>query len=122
VPLLFLLSQQPNSFYGLETIDKFFFFLKIVLFFAFCALISTRFILKPQAITTPLYHQQERFFLGTFLFSLALILYCKEQYGVPSCGPWLIKPEKSTFGSMLHGRFWSASSNAISSLIWRDCL
>jgi tellurite resistance protein TehA-like permease len=92
-----LLSQQPNSFRGLETIGKTFFILDVVLFLSFCALICTRFIFNPQAFTTSLHHQHESFFFGAFWVSVALILYCIEQYGVPSCGPWLVKTMEVCF-------------------------
>lgn len=92
-----LLSQQPNTFHGLETIGKIFFLLDVVLFLVFSALISTRFILKPEAFRTSLHHQHESFFFGAFWVSLALILYCIQQYGVPSCGPWLVKTMEVCF-------------------------
>lgn len=86
-----LLSQQPYTFRGLETIGKIFFILDLVLFVAFCGLIATRFALKPSALSHSLHHPHESFFFGTFWVSIALILYCVQQYGVPACGPWLVK-------------------------------
>jgi tellurite resistance protein TehA-like permease len=38
-----------------------------------------------------LHHPHESFFFGSFFVSIALIIYCMEQYGVPSSGPWLTK-------------------------------
>lgn len=86
-----LLSQQPFTFRGLQTIGKIFFILDLVLFVLFCCLITTRFILKPGSLSRSLHHPHESFFFGTFWVSIALILYCIQQYAVPSCGPWLIK-------------------------------
>jgi tellurite resistance protein TehA-like permease len=40
---------------------------------------------------THLDHPLESFFFGAFFVSIALIIYCIELYGVPACGPWLIK-------------------------------
>ena len=99
-----LLSQQHNSFHGRETIGKVFFILDLVLFLLFSALIVTRHVLNPWAFTKSLHHPHERqaqslptveipanvplsFYFGTFWVSLALILYCIQQYAVPSCGP-----------------------------------
>lgn len=86
-----LLGQQPNTFSGLKTIGKVVFVIDIVLFVTFCILISIRFILQPRAITKSLHHPLESFYFGAFWVSVALILYCTQQYGVPSCGPWLVK-------------------------------
>jgi tellurite resistance protein TehA-like permease len=86
-----LLGQQSNTFPGLKTIGKVVFIIDIVLFVAICSLISTRFILNPRAFTKSLHHPFESFYFGAFWVSIALILYCTQQYGVPSCGPWLVK-------------------------------
>ena len=86
-----LLSQQPNSFHGLRTVGKIFFILDLVLFIMFTALIIFRFWIVPRALKASLHHKHESFFFGTFWVSLGLIIYCVQQYAVPSCGPWLIK-------------------------------
>jgi tellurite resistance protein TehA-like permease len=86
-----LLGQQSNTFPGLKTIGKVVFIIDIFLFLAMCMLISTRFILNPRAFTKSLHHPFESFYFGAFWVSIALILYCTQQYGVPSCGPWLVK-------------------------------
>lgn len=88
-----LLSQQKKaySFDGLWTIGKVFFILDLVLFVLFSCLISFRFIMNPSALKRSLHHPHESFFFGTFWVSVALILYCVQQYGVSSCGPWLVK-------------------------------
>lgn len=54
-----LLSQQTNSFRGLETIGKIFFILDIVLFITFSILITIRFVQNPWAFTRSLHHQHE---------------------------------------------------------------
>jgi tellurite resistance protein TehA-like permease len=86
-----LLGQQPYNFTGLKTIGKIFFILDLVLFFAFSGCIAYRFIKNRGAMSRSLHHPYESFYFGTFWVSIALILYCMQQYGVPSSGPWLIK-------------------------------
>lgn len=86
-----LLGQQPNSFTGLKTIGKIFFIVDIVLFLAFCACITYRFSTNPGSLKRSLHHPHESFFFGSFFVSIALIIYCMEQYAVPSTGPWMIK-------------------------------
>lgn len=92
-----LLSQQPYTFRGLETIGKVFFILDIVLFLLFTTLITFRFSMKPHALFKSLHHPHESFFFGTFWVSIALILYCASHYGVPECGPWLVKALEISF-------------------------
>jgi tellurite resistance protein TehA-like permease len=89
--LAILLSQQPYSFTGLKTIGTIFFILDLALFTAFTCLISLRFSLNRGALCKSLHHPQESFFFGTFWVSIALIIYCIQQYGTPACGPWLVK-------------------------------
>jgi tellurite resistance protein TehA-like permease len=86
-----LLGQQPNTFPGLMTVGKIVFILDLVLFVCMCTFICARFIMHPRAVTKSLHHPFESFYFGAFWVSIALILYCTAQYGVPSCGPWLIK-------------------------------
>ncbi|KAH7409857.1 C4-dicarboxylate transporter/malic acid transport protein-like protein [Phaeosphaeria sp. MPI-PUGE-AT-0046c] len=86
-----LLGQQPNSFTGLKTIGKTFFILDIVLFLAFCACITYRFATNTGSLKRSLHHSHESFFFGSFFVSIALIIYCMEQYAVPSTGSWMIK-------------------------------
>lgn len=86
-----LLGQQPFSFAGLKTIGKIFFILDIVLFLFFNACMIYRFIHNRGSLTLSLHHPHESFFFGSYFVSIALILYCIELYGVPACGPWLIK-------------------------------
>jgi tellurite resistance protein TehA-like permease len=85
-----LCEKGSLTFPGLKTIGKIFFILDIVLFIAICALISTRFILRPAALAKSLHHPFESFYFGAFWVSIALILYCTQLYGVPSSGPWLV--------------------------------
>jgi tellurite resistance protein TehA-like permease len=86
-----LLGQQPNTFPGLRSIGKVFFIVDIVLFVTLCILVTVRFTLHPRALAKSLHHPLESFYFGAFWVSIALILYCTQQYGVPSCGPWLVK-------------------------------
>jgi C4-dicarboxylate transporter/malic acid transport protein len=86
-----LLGQQPFSFTGLKTIGKIFFILDLVLFVTFSVCITYRFAKNPGSLKRSLHHPHESFFFGSFFVSIALIIYCMEQYGVPSCGPWLVR-------------------------------
>jgi tellurite resistance protein TehA-like permease len=86
-----LLGQQPYGFTGLKTIGKIFFILDLCLFLAFSACITYRFATNPGSLQRSLHHPHESFFFGAFFVSIALIIYCMEQYGVPASGPWLIK-------------------------------
>jgi tellurite resistance protein TehA-like permease len=86
-----LLGQQPYNFTGLKTIGKIFFLLDILLFLIFNACIIYRFMYNHGSLTLSLHHPHESFFFGAYFVSIALIIYCIEQYGAPSCGPWLIK-------------------------------
>ncbi|KAF2648806.1 C4-dicarboxylate transporter/malic acid transport protein-like protein [Lophiostoma macrostomum CBS 122681] len=86
-----LLGQQPYTFTGLKTIGKIFFILDLVLFLVFSGCIAYRFIKNRGTLTRSLHHPYESFYFGTFWVSIALILYCIQQYGVPSSGPWLVK-------------------------------
>lgn len=85
-----LLSQQPFTFRGLDVIGKIFFILDLVLFISFCILMTMRFIWNPWKLTKSLHHPNEALFFGSAWVSLALIFNCTYQYGVPSCGPWLL--------------------------------
>ncbi|KAK4542600.1 hypothetical protein LTR36_006648 [Oleoguttula mirabilis] len=86
-----LLSLQPFHFHGLRTIGKIFFIVDLVLFVLFTSLISFRFFRDPSALKLSLHHPHESFFFGTFWVSIAMILDCVQHYGVPVCGPWLLK-------------------------------
>lgn len=86
-----LLSQQAFTFQGLQAIGKIFFVLDLVLFAAFCGLIAFRFAMNPAALRRSLHHPHESFYFGAFWVSVDFVLYNTEIYGVPACGPWLIK-------------------------------
>lgn len=95
-----LLSQQPFTFRGLETIGKVVFILDIVLFATFTLLISARFLIKPKAIVTSLHHPSESFFFGSFWVSAALILYGVAAFGIPGLGSdavWLVQAMRVLF-------------------------
>jgi C4-dicarboxylate transporter/malic acid transport protein len=89
--LAVVLNQTPNQFYGLFTIGKIVYILDVFLFVAFSVLITLRFILLPRALPKSFHHPTEAFFFGTFWVSISLILQGAHIYGIPSCGPWLIK-------------------------------
>lgn len=92
-----LLSQQPNTFPGLRTIGTAVFILDLVLFITFCILITLRFCINHGGLRRSLNHPHESFFFGTFWVSIALIIYCTNSYGVPHCGPWLVKALEIAF-------------------------
>ncbi|KAF1981827.1 C4-dicarboxylate transporter/malic acid transport protein-like protein [Aulographum hederae CBS 113979] len=92
-----LISNSPYTFRGLITIGKIFYILDIVLFLAYCAIMTTRFILRPRALTRSLHYPSEALFFGAFWVSIALILTSASLYGVPACGPWLIKALEIAF-------------------------
>lgn len=92
-----VLSETPNRFPGLEVIGKMFFILDIVMFVAFTSAICSRFIAVPQKLAKSLHHPNEGLFFGAFWVSVALILNGTQTYGVPSCGPWLIKALEISF-------------------------
>ena len=89
--LAVVLNQTPNQFTGLITIGKTVFIVDLVLFCAFTVMIALRFILVPQALSKSFHHPIEAFFFGTFWVSISLILQNTQLYGVPACGPWLVK-------------------------------
>lgn len=85
-----VIAQTPYQFSGLRTIGKIFFLLDIIMFLTWCVLITTRFVLRPEAISKSLHYPPEALFFGSFWVSIALILNCIQAYGVSSCGPWLV--------------------------------
>ena len=86
-----VLASTPNTFPGLITIGKIFYVLNLLLFALFTILITTRFILIPRKFLASLLHPVEGLFFGAYWVSLSLILNGAQSYGVPSCGPWLVK-------------------------------
>jgi len=86
-----LLAQQPYSFAGLNSIGTVLFLFNLLLFLLFCGCITYRFTRNRKALSRSLRHPHESFYFGTFWVSIALLLYCIDQYGVPAAGPWLTK-------------------------------
>ncbi|KAK4548250.1 hypothetical protein LTR36_010120 [Oleoguttula mirabilis] len=68
-----------------------FFILDIVLFIMFTGAIIARSILVPRKMLESLHHPVEGLFFGAYWVSVSLILNATQSYGVPNCGPWLIK-------------------------------
>lgn len=89
--LSIVLALTPNRFNGLDTIGKVFFVTDLVLFVTFTVLMIIRFTLAPPKLALSLHHPVEGLFFGTFWVSVSLIISCVQLYGVPSCGPWLVK-------------------------------
>ncbi|KAK5686025.1 hypothetical protein LTS10_002138 [Elasticomyces elasticus] len=92
-----LLNAQPNQFTGLKTIGKVVFIYDLVLFVAFTALISARFIMFRGTFTSAITHPTESLFIPTFLLSIVNIFDCIQAYAVPVCGPWLIVVQRFVF-------------------------
>jgi C4-dicarboxylate transporter/malic acid transport protein len=92
-----LLNAQPNKFTGLKTIGKVVFICDLVLFVAFTAVITTRFIMHRGTFTSALTHPTESLFVPTFFLSIVNIFNCIQAYAVPSCGPWLIVVQRVAF-------------------------
>jgi tellurite resistance protein TehA-like permease len=92
-----LLNAQPNQFTGLKTIGKVVFIYDLVLFVAFTALISARFIMFRGTFTSAIIHPTESLFIPTFFLSIVNIFDCIQAYAVPVCGPWLIVVQRVVF-------------------------
>lgn len=89
--LAVVLAKTPNQFRGLQTIGKIFFLLDILMFVSFTAAIATRFAMAPSKFGRSMHHPPEALFFGSYWVSVSLILSGTQSYGVPSCGPWLVK-------------------------------
>ncbi|KAL8744270.1 MAG: hypothetical protein Q9184_008018, partial [Pyrenodesmia sp. 2 TL-2023] len=93
--LAVVLYQTPYKFPGLVTAGKVIFIIDLIFFAILCVCISLRFYIRPKLIVKSVYesHQShdEPFYLGAFGVSLALILENISQYGIPACGPWLVR-------------------------------
>lgn len=86
-----MLANTPNRFPGLEVIGKIFFIVDLVLFALFNIAIGLRAFWFPRRFLASLHHPVEGLFFGSYWVSVSLILNCTQSYGVPSCGPWLVK-------------------------------
>jgi C4-dicarboxylate transporter/malic acid transport protein len=100
-----LLSQQPYTFRGLRTIGKIFFILDLIMFVAFNVIIILRFRKRPWKFSKSLHWPPEALFFGTYWVSIALILTCIQQYGIPACGSWLVK--------VMEVLFWLYAASAL---------
>ncbi|KAM0715739.1 hypothetical protein Q7P37_008253 [Cladosporium fusiforme] len=92
-----LLNAQPNQFTGLKTIGKVVFIYDLVLFVAFTAMISARFIMFGGTFALAVTHPTESLFVPTFFLSIVNIFDCIQAYAVPACGPWLIVVQRVAF-------------------------
>ncbi|KAL9078877.1 MAG: hypothetical protein Q9157_002213 [Trypethelium eluteriae] len=84
-----LLSEQPHTFKGLETIGKIVFIFDLVLFVLVTSAIVVRFVRTPSRLRASLSHPTEGLFFPTFFLSISTILGGMQRYGVPSTGVWL---------------------------------
>lgn len=92
-----LLSNQPYTFTGLDTIAKIFYIISLIMFLGLLSLIIARFVRKPRALVTSLHHPSESFFFGGFWVSVALIILGMQTFGVPACGPWMVRMMRVLF-------------------------
>lgn len=95
--LAVLLANQPYTFTGLMVIGKIFYIVSLVMFVALLGLIVARFARKPRAIRTSLHHPSESFFFGGFWVAVALIILGMQTFGVPACGPWMVRMVRVLF-------------------------
>jgi tellurite resistance protein TehA-like permease len=84
-----LLGVQPNTFTGLQTIGKVVFIFDLVLFIAFSAAITYRFIVHHGTFSNAIRHPTESLFIPSFFPSIVGILNCARIYGVSATGYWL---------------------------------
>ncbi|CAI6332870.1 unnamed protein product [Periconia digitata] len=92
-----LLNAQPNQFTGLKTIGKVVFIYDLVLFVAFTAIISARFVMFRGTFMSALTHPTESLFIPTFFLSIVNIFDCIQAYAVPVCGTWLLVVQRIAF-------------------------
>lgn len=85
-----LLYETPHRFKGLTVLGDIVFILDLLLFFAFCTCITTRFLLFSNSLIASLRHPAETFFFPAFWISIVNILNNTQVYGVPKTGPWLV--------------------------------
>ena len=84
-----LLANQPYTFRGLVTIGDIVFIFDIVLFSCITAAICYRFLKFPGTFINAWKHPTEQLFIPAPLLSVATIISCMAEYGVPSTGSWL---------------------------------
>ncbi|KAF2269058.1 hypothetical protein CC78DRAFT_454101 [Lojkania enalia] len=85
-----LLGAQPHSFSGLRTIGAVVFIVFIVMLAFNCSMITFRFISLRKSLQKSLTHPTESLFFACSWLSFAVLLLNMQNYGVPSCGEWLI--------------------------------
>ncbi|KIV97006.1 hypothetical protein, variant [Exophiala mesophila] len=88
--LLLSPNNQPHTFQGLEVIGKIVYIFDLILFSCVVAAITYRFIRWPYALRSSLTHPTESLFFGAAFLSVASIIASIAQYGIPSCGYWLV--------------------------------
>lgn len=85
-----LLSVQPHTFTGLETIGTIVYIFDIALFVLLCTAITCRFTMHPGSFHKSLKHPSESLFFATFWLSLPTIIGGMNNYGAGNVGDWLI--------------------------------
>lgn len=116
--LAMLLSQQPNTFPGLNVIGKLLFALTLAQFLVFVGLISFRFYTDPAALTRSLHHPHESFYFGTLWVSLDFILYNTAIYGLPGLGG-AASPRAAWLVKALEVCFWLSASSSLLVVIFQ---
>ncbi|KAH6891154.1 voltage-dependent anion channel-domain-containing protein [Thelonectria olida] len=105
-------------------IGLFFFLLNIILFIANCVLLYMRFRLRPGTFIRSFTDQVESLFIPSFivckltraLSSITVILINICQYGIPSCGPWLLHTMEVVF--WVHGAISVCASAGLYLILW----
>ncbi|KAI1101184.1 voltage-dependent anion channel [Jackrogersella minutella] len=85
-----LLSLTPHQFYGLQTAGVVIFIFNLVLFMLFCTMMIVRFVLHPYMVKRSFTNPPELFFFGSFWLSMATVIICIQQFGVPNAGDWIV--------------------------------
>lgn len=84
-----LLSEQPHTFKGLQTIGKIIYIFDLCLFVTFTAAIITRFRMHRGTFRKAMAHPTESLFIPTFFLSIVNIFNGAQAYGIPAAGVWL---------------------------------
>lgn len=85
-----LLSLTPHQFHGLQTAGKVVFIFNLALFLLFTSMMVARAIFHWDALKQSLLRPPEAFFAGSFWLTMATIIICIQQFGVPTSGVWLV--------------------------------
>lgn len=107
------LSECPRQFNGLKTIGSIIFVFNLVMFAIFTTLMVTRFVMNPGRLRKSLTVAPECFFFGSYWLTIAGIIMCMHQYGVPHTGDWLITTVRVLFWMYAAATFVSTTLHFI---------